>query len=99
MSAPQDLRGLIPPVPAAGDAARVNGAIRSGDYMPSQIGVFCDYCDTEVLKDYLVGVDDDKAARFEVARAYLRTQGWKCDASGDSCPACAPAPEGNANHE
>lgn len=93
MSAPQDLRGLIPPVPTAEDAARVNGAIRSGDYMPTQIVVFCDYCDMDTCYEYLVGADDSKVARLEVARAYLRTQGWKCDAGGDSCPACAPTPE------
>lgn len=83
-----DLRGFITPTPTAEQARRVNEAIRSGDYTPTLIGVFCDECEITVEADYLVGVEDDQRARFEVARAHLRTQGWRCDPRADLCPDC-----------
>lgn len=55
---------------------------------PSQIGVFCDDCGTEVVRDYLVSTEQTKVERLEVARASLRGEGWQCDEEGDFCPAC-----------
>jgi hypothetical protein len=83
-----DIRGLIPPHPDTDTARRINAAIRSESHYPTQVGVFCDRCGDTVEADYLVGVDDDQAARFEIARGHLRTVGWRCDAKGDLCPAC-----------
>jgi hypothetical protein len=87
-----DPRGFITPHPTTAEANRVNTAIRSGDYYPTQVGVFCDHCGDTHEADYLVDVEDDRRARFEVARAYLRTQGWQCDEHGDYCPEHVPVP-------
>lgn len=59
-----------------------------GDEMPCQIGVYCDGCGEQVVGDYVVHESMPQGERFEVARAGLRTQGWKCDRTGDYCPTC-----------
>jgi len=53
---------------------------------PCQVAVFCDVCGHEERGDYLVREADPQEARFETARAFLRTQGWRCDENGDYCP-------------
>lgn len=84
--APADPRGFIPPHPTSEQARHVNDALRSDDFYPTQVGVFCDRCGDTVEADYLVGAEDDQATRFGIARAHLRTVGWQCDDRGDFCP-------------
>jgi hypothetical protein len=60
----------------------------AADEFPSQIGVFCDGCGTTVKRDYVVSEAMSKPERLEVARASLRRERWRCDESGDWCPAC-----------
>ncbi|NUK07492.1 hypothetical protein HRW18_05575 [Streptomyces lunaelactis] len=62
---------------------------------PAAIGVYCDGCGTDVVNDYIVSDALDREARFEIARAHLRREGWSCTEAGDFCPACKPA-EGSA---
>lgn len=81
-----DLRGFIPPHPTPEQACAVGNAIRSGEYYPALIGVFCDECEHTEEADYLVHVEDDQAARFRIARDHLNTVGWACDTRGDYCP-------------
>lgn len=61
---------------------------------PALIGVFCDRpgCAAVHEADYLVHERDDQATRFGYARAELRREGWRCDESGDFCPAHAGPP-------
>ncbi|MFJ5984228.1 hypothetical protein [Lentzea sp. NPDC092896] len=56
------------------------------DRFSCEIAVFCDTCEHEERGDYLVHENDSENRRFGYARAYLRTQGWHCDKSGDFCP-------------
>ncbi|MGA4995841.1 hypothetical protein [Nonomuraea bangladeshensis] len=58
------------------------------DEYPSSIGVICDGCGATVERDYVVTDAMTKPERFEIARAALRREGWRCDESGDWCPAC-----------
>jgi hypothetical protein len=69
----------------------VNAIVRDPNcpLYPSQIGVFCDRCGTEVLADYMVSSEQTKSERLEVAREHLRGRGWRCDEDGDICPACS----------
>lgn len=53
---------------------------------PCSVAVFCDVCEREERGDYLVHEHDSQDVRFGYARAYLRTQGWRCDDTGDFCP-------------
>lgn len=53
---------------------------------PCSIAVFCDVCEHEERGDYLVREVDAQETRFGFARAFLRTQGWRCDDTGDFCP-------------
>lgn len=63
------------------------------EHYPCQVGIYCDDCGINDVRDYLVSDEDGQKARFEYARAALRREGWKCDMNGDLCPDCAePAP-------
>lgn len=84
-----DPRGFIPIHPDIATARRVNDAIRSDDFYPCQVGIFCDRCGDTVEADYVVGANDAQPERFEIARAHLRSVGWSCDGRGDFCPAHA----------
>lgn len=53
---------------------------------PCAITVHCDLCPTAVRADYLVRDSDGKETRRDIARTYLRTQGWRCGDTGDYCP-------------
>ncbi|MFJ1869932.1 hypothetical protein [Streptomyces chartreusis] len=77
--------------PAPLPPAIVSAILRDPDspLYPSQIGVFCDDCGTEVSGDYMVSTEQTSAERLEVARAHLRTQGWVSTAAGDFCPPCS----------
>jgi hypothetical protein len=57
---------------------------------PTRIAVFCDRCGTEHAADYLVHEADDQPTRLGYARKHLRSQGWRCDETGDFCPSCKP---------
>ncbi len=72
------------------DPNLVSAILRDPDspLYPSRIGVFCDDCGTTREHDYMVSTEQTKTERLEVARAYLRTEGWTCNAEGDFCPAC-----------
>lgn len=59
--------------------------------MPTQITMFCDNCGLEHTNDYLVTPDADRVDRYEIAKAHLRTLGWRCGKVRDFCPECAPA--------
>jgi hypothetical protein len=66
----------------------VNAIVRDPDspYYPTQIGIFCDTCHTVASNEFMVSDDMDRPERAEVARAHMRTLGWRCDESGDFCP-------------
>lgn len=52
---------------------------------PCSIAVFCDACGREERGDYLVREIDTQDTRFELARRFLRAEGWRCDDTGDFC--------------
>lgn len=53
---------------------------------PCAVAIFCDVCGREERGDYLVRDIDTQETRFEIARTFLRAQGWRCDDTGDYCP-------------
>jgi uncharacterized protein (DUF433 family) len=57
---------------------------------PAAVTVFCDRCSVEHTGDYLVSDTCDSRTRLGYARAHMRTLDWRCDTSGDFCPACRP---------
>lgn len=56
---------------------------------PCQIGVYCDECGVQVLRDHPVNDSMTKEDRLSAARVHLvRHEGWTCDDTQDQCPAC-----------
>lgn len=56
---------------------------------PCSIGVNCDECWTVVRGDFIVTDRMEKPDRLELARSFLRGQGWTCTEEHDLCPSCA----------
>lgn len=59
-----------------------------GDEMPTPISVYCDHCGYTDTGDYVVRESMSATARLEVARKWLRSQGWVCGRDGDFCQRC-----------
>lgn len=60
---------------------------------PCPVVVHCDLCPAAHRGDYFVLDSDSKETRCGFARAHLRTQGWRCDETGDYCPDHTDAPQ------
>jgi hypothetical protein len=74
------------PTPLSPDA--VNAIVRDMDdpRYPTQVGIFCDTCHRVESAQFMVTDDMDRPERAELARAEVRTRGWRCDDEGDFCP-------------
>lgn len=54
------------------------------------VGIFCDSCGRQETGD--VTASSQRAAEDGLRVDLAKVKGWACDAAGDFCPRCRPAP-------